>query len=113
MCSNAWCSPIATWRCAARACWSSSASCAGASRGRGEVDPQSAFAGLMFQLLMTQPKAPDEPAPESEEWREKWVGAAAGQGADRWVSMVSEQATTKARKAIESSIRFYGLGVEA
>ena len=77
------------------------------SRGRGDSDEAHAQNGLVFALLLTQPKAQDEPTPESEHWRDKWVGVAAEKGGEQWAALAGDQASAHARAAIESGIRFY------
>ena len=42
-------------------------------RGRGDADEAQAQNGLVLELLLTQPKAADEPAPENDHWKDKWV----------------------------------------
>jgi type VI secretion system protein ImpL len=82
-------------------------------RGRGDLDASGAVGGLMLHLLLTQPKAPDEPAPESDGWSERWATKAAQQMSERWGSIAGETATARAKHAVEGSVRFYTLGVEA
>lgn len=77
---------------------------------RGETDAGTALNALMFHLLMTQPKAADEPAPENDNWRERWVEIAAQLGADRYAALGRETATTRSRRAVENALRFYVLG---
>jgi len=83
------------------------------SRGRGETDAAAALDGLTLQLLLTQPKAPDEPGPEGEGWQERWVSTAAELAVKRWIDLSSGSSTTRSQHAVESSLRFYGLRVEA
>ena len=78
-------------------------------RGGGDTDAGGAMSGLMLQLLLTQPKAPDEPAPEGDGWRERAVDAAVDQAGARWASLAAETATAKARHGLESAVRFYAL----
>jgi len=82
-------------------------------RGQATMDSDSAVHGLMFHLLLTQPKAADEPAPESDHWRDKTVDIAADLASDRWGALGGDVATTRARKALESAVRFYLLDVES
>jgi type VI secretion system protein ImpL len=82
-------------------------------RGRADVDSSGATTGLMLHLLLTQPKAPDEPAPESDGWAEHAVDAAAGQASERWSAQAGDAATTRARHAVESAVRFYALGIDS
>ena len=83
------------------------------SRGQAVADSESAVHGLMFHLLLTQPKAADEPAPESDHWRDKTVDVAADLATDRWGALAGDAATTRARKTLESAVRFYLLDVES
>jgi type VI secretion system protein ImpL len=81
--------------------------------GRADVDASGAMSGLLLHLLLTQQKAADEPAPESDNWREKWVEVAAQQASDRWAAMTGDATTARARHALENAVRFYGLEVES
>jgi type VI secretion system protein ImpL len=76
-------------------------------RARGDTDASSALAGLMLHLLLTQPKAADEPAPENDGWHDKWIATTSELAADRSASRVDGAATTKSRKAVENAVRFY------
>ncbi|HVR63529.1 MAG TPA: type VI secretion system membrane subunit TssM [Polyangia bacterium] len=82
-------------------------------RGRGDFDGSGATSGLLLHLLLTQPKAADEPAPESDGWRDKWVAVLADTASDRWAALSGGAATTRARHALEGMMRFYGLRTEA
>ncbi len=82
-------------------------------RGQAVADSESAVHGLMFHLLLTQPKAADEPAPESDHWRDKTVDIAAELASDRWGALAGDAATTRGRKALESAVRFYLLDIES
>ncbi len=82
-------------------------------RGRSDVDSENAVHGLMWHLLLTQPKAADEPAPESDQWRDKTVDVAADLATDRWAALAGEAATTRGRKALENAVRFYLLDIES
>jgi type VI secretion system protein ImpL len=82
-------------------------------RGRADVDGSGAMGGLMLHLLLTQPKAPDEPAPGTDGWREHMVDAAADQASERWAAVAGDAATTRARHTLEGAVRFYALGIEA
>ncbi len=64
-------------------------------RGQNVADSESAVHGLMFHLLLTQPKAADEPAPESDHWRDKTVDVAAELASDRWGALAGDAATTR------------------
>ncbi|MES1205046.1 MAG: type VI secretion system membrane subunit TssM [Pseudomonadota bacterium] len=83
------------------------------SRGQGDVDASGATAGLMLHLLLTQAKAADEPSPEGDGWRDKWIDVAVQKAGDRWAAMAGDAATNHARRAVESVVRFYALGVDA
>ncbi len=77
------------------------------SRGRG-VDGSQVTAGLTMQLLLTQPKASDEPAPETEGWQDKWMPVAVRLSGERWTALTGEAAaTTRARHAVESAALFW------
>jgi type VI secretion system protein ImpL len=82
-------------------------------RGLGDTDAAGAMSGLMLQLLLTQPKAADEPAPENDGWRDKTVEAAVQQAGGRWAGLAAETATAKARHGLESAVRFYALRAAA
>ena len=82
-------------------------------RGRSEIDSASAIDALTLHLLLTQPKAADEPAPESDNWRDKTVDLIADHASERWGAMAGEAANTRARKALESAVRFYALDIES
>jgi type VI secretion system protein ImpL len=82
-------------------------------RGHSDLDASGALNGLMLQLLLTQQKAPDEPAPENDSWRDRWVDVAAGKASDRWAALAGEVSNARARHAVESSVRFYSLGIHA
>jgi type VI protein secretion system component VasK len=83
------------------------------SRGQGDVDASGATSGLMLQLLLTQAKAADEPAPESDGWRDKWINVAATKASDRWAAMAGDAASSRARHAVESIVLFFALDVDA
>ncbi len=82
-------------------------------QGQPSLDSDSAVRGLTFHLLLTQPKAGDEPAPESDHWRDKTVDLAAGLASDRWGTQAGEGASARARKALESAVTFYLLDIES
>jgi type VI secretion system protein ImpL len=82
-------------------------------RGRGEADESGAQSGLMMELLLTQPKAPDEPSPENEHWRDKWVEVTAAKTGEQWVALAGGEATARARRTVENAIRFYTLQATA
>src|SRR6185369_8836772 len=82
-------------------------------RGRSDVDASGAMNGLMLHLLLTQTKAADEPAPESDNWRDKWVPIISQELADRWAAMAGGDATTRGRHTLDGSTRFYALGIES
>jgi type VI secretion system protein ImpL len=75
--------------------------------GRGDLSEGQAQNGLVLELLLTQPKAADEPAPESDRWREKWVDVAGRQAGEQWASMAGEDASAHGRRAMENAVRFY------
>ncbi len=77
------------------------------SRGRGESDDSQIQNGLVIELLLTQPKAADEPAPESDHWRDKWVDVAGRQAGEQWALLAGEDASAHGRRAIENAVRFY------
>src|SRR5205814_501863 len=79
------------------------------SHGRGAVSESSAQNGLLLDLLLTQPKAADEPAPEGEHWRDKWVEIAATQAGQQWSDLAGDDTSTRARRAIENVARFYAV----
>ncbi|HEY4185055.1 MAG TPA: type VI secretion system membrane subunit TssM [Polyangia bacterium] len=83
------------------------------SRGQGDVDASGATSGLILHLLLTQAKAADEPAPESDGWHEKWIDVAVQKAGDRWAAMAGDAASSHARHTVESAVRFYTLGVDA
>src|SRR5882757_9652007 len=72
-------------------------------RGKGHLDAESIFGALMVHLLLTQPKAAEEPGPESEgAWAGKWVPRLAQAAGTRWEKVLGERATTRARQSLES-----------
>jgi type VI secretion system protein ImpL len=75
--------------------------------GRGDTSESQAQNGLVLELLLTQPKAADEPAPESDRWQSKWIDVAGRQAGDQWASLSGEDATTRGRHAMENAVRFY------
>ena len=81
--------------------------------GRSSVDADGAVNGLTLHLLLTQPKAPDEPAPENDNWKDKTVELAATLASDRWGATAGDAATTRGRKALENAVRFYALDIES
>src|SRR3569623_726951 len=82
-------------------------------RGQGDIDANGATAGLVLHLLLTQAKAADEPAPEGDNWRDKWVPVAVQKSGDRWAAMAGDAASSHARHTLESSVDFYLLGIDA
>ena len=82
-------------------------------RGQGDIDANGATAGLVLHLLLTQAKAADEPAPENDNWRDKWVPVAVQKAGDRWAAMAGDTASSHARHTLESSVHFYLLGIDA
>jgi type VI secretion system protein ImpL len=79
------------------------------SHGRGATSESSAQNGLLLHLLLTQPKAADEPAPEGENWRDKWVDVIATQAGERWSDLAGDDTSTRARRAVENLARFYSV----
>jgi type VI secretion system protein ImpL len=77
------------------------------SSGRGDADANGATDGLMLHLLLTQPKEADEPSPENDGWRDRWVDIAASKTSERWGAVAGEASTTRARHTLESAIKFY------
>jgi type VI secretion system protein ImpL len=75
--------------------------------GRGDADASAATNGLMLHLLLTQPKASDEPSPENDGWHDRWVDVAADKASERWAAATGDGATTRARRTIENAVRFY------
>src|SRR3569623_1529518 len=82
-------------------------------RGQGDIDANGATAGLVLHLLLTQAKAADEPAPENDNWRDKWVPVAVQKAGDRWAAMAGDAASSHARHTLESSVQYYLLGIDA
>jgi type VI secretion system protein ImpL len=78
-------------------------------RGERTIDETAAESGLLLDLLLTQPKAADEPAPENEHWRDKWVDVVATQMGQQWSSLAGDDTSTRARRAIENIGRFYAV----
>jgi len=81
--------------------------------GKGDVDASGATGSLMLHLLLTQAKAADEPAPENDDWRDKWIDIAVDKAGDRWSAMAGEAANNHARHALEEAFRFYLLDIES
>jgi type VI secretion system protein ImpL len=79
------------------------------SHGRGTTSESSAQNGLLLDLLLTQPKAADEPSPEGEHWRDKWVDVIATQAGGQWSDLAGDETTTRARRAAENLARFYAV----
>jgi type VI protein secretion system component VasK len=77
------------------------------SRGRGALSEARAQNGLVLNLLLTQPKAADEPTPEGEPWFDKWVDVIATQVGEQWTDLAGDEASTSARRAVENIGRFY------
>ncbi len=77
------------------------------SRGHGDGDEAQIQNGLVLELLLTQPKAADEPAPESDHWRDKWIDVAGRQAGDQWAWLAGDDASAHGRRAIEDAVRFY------
>ena len=75
--------------------------------GRGDAEETQIQNGLVLELLLTQPKAADEPAPESDHWHDKWVDVAGRQAGEQWAALAGEDATAHGRRAIENAVRFY------
>lgn len=61
---------------------------------------------LVFHLLMTQDKQPDEPTPRSDRW-DYGVKLAAEKASARWVSLTNQPAGGRAPRVIENLIKFY------
>jgi type VI secretion system protein ImpL len=78
-------------------------------RGQGGADESGAQSGLLLDLLLTQPKAADEPSPESEHWRDKWVDVIATQVGQRWSALAGDETSTRARRAVENIARIYAV----
>ncbi|HEY5090617.1 MAG TPA: type VI secretion protein IcmF/TssM N-terminal domain-containing protein, partial [Polyangia bacterium] len=78
-------------------------------RGQPGADESGAQSGLLLDLLLTQPKAADEPSPESEHWRDKWVDVIATQVGQRWSALAGDETSTRARRAVENVGRFYAV----
>jgi type VI secretion system protein ImpL len=79
-------------------------------RGKGHLDAESIFGALMVHLLLTQPKAAEEPGPESESaWAGKWVPRLAQAAGARWEKLLGDRATSRARHSLESALTFYAL----
>jgi type VI secretion system protein ImpL len=79
------------------------------SHGRGTTSESSAQNGLLLDLLLTQPKAADEPAPEADNWRSKWVDVISTQAGGQWSDLVGDETSTRARRAVENLARFYAV----
>jgi type VI secretion system protein ImpL len=76
-------------------------------RGRGDGDEGHAQNGLVLTLLLTQPKAADEPGPENDRWRDKWVDVGATQAGEQWTALSGDRASARGRQALENMVRFY------
>ncbi|HEX3696108.1 MAG TPA: type VI secretion system membrane subunit TssM [Polyangia bacterium] len=81
-------------------------------KGHGDFDGSGAMSGLLLHLLLTQPKASDEPSPESDGWRDHWVSVLAETASDRFAAITGSAATTKSRQSLEGALRFYALNIE-
>ncbi len=75
--------------------------------GRGALGESAAQSGLLLELLLTQPKAADEPSPEGEHWRDKWVDVIATQTGEQWTELAADEASVRARRAVENVGRLY------
>lgn len=73
----------------------------------GTASGQGASDALTLHLLLTQPKAADEPSPDEDGWREKWQPLTIELAQQRWAALAGPAATTKARHSIETALRFY------
>src|SRR5205814_1950062 len=63
---------------------------------------------LELHLLLTQPKAAEEPAPENEKpWVKQWVPRAASNAGARWARLLGERSTTKGSDSLQSAVSFY------
>jgi type VI secretion system protein ImpL len=78
-------------------------------RGHGSVDEAGAMSGLMLELLLTQPKAADEPSPASDHWGDRWVEAIATKGGEQWSALAADETNARARRAVENAVRFYAI----
>jgi type VI secretion system protein ImpL len=77
------------------------------SHGRGALSESRAQNGLLLDLLLTQPKAADEPTPEGEHWHDKWVDVIATQVGEQWTDLAGDDTSTRARRAVENIARYY------
>jgi type VI secretion system protein ImpL len=79
-------------------------------QGRGGADADAILGALEVHLLLTQPKAADEPAPENQDlWRDKWSPRLAQMAGGRWEKLLGERATTRGRHSLENALLFYAL----
>jgi type VI secretion system protein ImpL len=71
-------------------------------------DAEQMLMALELHLLLTQPKAAEEPAPETEKpWLKQWVPRAASNAGARWTRLIGPRATTKASESLQSAVSFY------
>lgn len=71
-------------------------------------DGEEMLVALELHLLMTQPKATEEPGPElNSGWLKSWVPRTATIAGARWQNLLREKGTTKARLALEAAFSFY------
>ncbi|HXU81316.1 MAG TPA: type VI secretion system membrane subunit TssM [Polyangia bacterium] len=76
-------------------------------QGRGG-DAEQMLTALELHLLLTQPKAAEEPAPENEKpWLKQWVPRAASNAGNRWQRLLGERSTTKGSDSLQSAVSFY------
>jgi type VI secretion system protein ImpL len=61
---------------------------------------------LIFHLLLTQEKQPEEPTPRTDRW-EAAVKLAAEKGNARWVSLVNQPAGGRSPRVLENFVKFY------
>ncbi len=77
--------------------------------GRNVINESAAQSGLLLELLLTQPKAADEPSPDGEHWRDKWVDVIATQTGEQWTELAGDEGSARARRAVENAGRLYAI----